>query len=42
MASGVLDRGNLNFELGVDARRGENPMFDGADEGFLDRATLGW
>ena len=39
---GVLDRANVNFELGVDAHRRENPMFDGADNGFLGRATLGW
>ena len=39
---GVLDRGNVNFELGVDAHRRESPMFDGADNGFLGRATLGW
>ena len=39
---GVLDRGTVNFELGVDAHRRENPMSDGADNGFLGRATLGW
>ncbi|MCY4119983.1 MAG: hypothetical protein OXG72_03575 [Acidobacteria bacterium] len=39
---GVLDRGNVNFELGVDAQRRESPMFNGADNGFLGRATLGW
>ena len=39
---GVLDRGNVNFELGVDAQRRERPMLDGADNGFLGRATLGW
>ena len=39
---GVLDRGNVNFELGVDAQRRESPMLDGADNGFLGRATLGW
>ena len=39
---GVLKRGNVNFELGVDAHRRESPMIDGADNGFLGRATLGW
>ena len=39
---GVLDRGDVNFELGVDAQRRESPMLDGADNGFLGRATLGW
>ena len=39
---GVLDRGDVNFELGVDAQRRESPMFGGTDNGFLGRATLGW
>ena len=39
---GVLDRGSLTFNLGVDARRRESPMLDRADIGFLGRATLGW
>ena len=39
---GVLERGDLNFELGVDAQRRESPMFGGTDNGFLGRATLGW
>ena len=39
---GVLDRGNVYFELGVDAHRRENPMSDGADNGFMGRANLGW
>ena len=40
---GVLDRENVNFELGVDAHHRESPMlFDSADNGFLGRATLGW
>ena len=38
----VLSRGTLNLELGVDARRRENPFEGGADTGFLGRATLGW
>ena len=39
---GLLDRGDLNFELGVDAQRQESPMVDGADNRFLGQATLGW
>ena len=39
---GVLDRGNVNFELGVDAQRRESPMQGEASNGFLGRATLGW
>ena len=39
---GVLDRGNVNFELGVDAQRRESPMHGEASNGFLGRATLGW
>ena len=39
---GVLESGRLHFDLGLDARRRENPMQGGADNGFLVRATLGW
>ncbi len=39
---GVLDRGNVNFELGVDAQRRESPMHGEASNGFLGRASLGW
>ena len=39
---GVLDRGNVNFELGVDAQRRESTMRGEASNGFLGRATLGW
>ena len=39
---GVLDRGDVNFELGVDAQRRESPMLGGTDNGFLGRATVGW
>ena len=39
---GVLDRGNVNFELGVDAQRRESLMQGEASNGFLGRATLGW
>ena len=38
----LLERQTLNLELGVDARRRESPMRDGADHGFLGRASLGW
>ena len=39
---GLLDRRNVQFELGVDAHRREGPMLDGADNRFLGRATLRW
>ncbi len=39
---GVLDRSNVNFELGVDAQRRESPMHGGASSGFTGRGTLGW
>ena len=39
---GVLDRGSLKFDLGVDAQRRESPLLERADMGFLGRATLGW
>ena len=39
---GVLDRGDVSFDLGVDAQRRESPMLDGADNGLMGRATLGW
>ncbi|MCY4024778.1 MAG: hypothetical protein OXH75_00500 [Acidobacteria bacterium] len=39
---GVLDRGNVDFELGVDAQRRERLMQGEASNGFLGRATLGW
>jgi len=39
---GVLDRGTVNFELGVDAQRREGPMQGGASNGFLGRASLAW
>ena len=39
---GVLDRGNVNFELGVDAQRRESPMHGEASNGFMGRGTLGW
>ena len=39
---GVLEQGNVNFELGVDAQHRESPMEGGASNGLLGRATLGW
>ena len=39
---GVLDRGSLNFQLGVEAQRRNNPMLGGASDGVLGQATLGW
>ena len=39
---GVLDQGNANFELGVDAQRRENAMQGWASNGFLGQVTLGW
>ena len=39
---GVLDRENLNVELGVDAQRRESPMVGGTSNGVLGRASLGW
>ena len=36
---GVLDRENLNLELGVDAQRRESPMLGGTDNGFLGRGA---
>ena len=38
----VLERGKLNFELGVDAQRRESPTEARASNGFMGRATLGW
>ena len=39
---GVLDRSDVNFELGVDPQRRESPMEGGASNGLMGRATLGW
>ena len=39
---GVLNRGGLTFELGVDAQRRESPVLGGASNGVLGRAMLGW
>ena len=39
---GVLDRESLNFELGVEAQRGNSSMLGGTSNGMLGRATLGW
>ena len=39
---GVLDRGGVNFDLGVDAQRREIRMQGEASNGVMGRATLGW
>ena len=39
---GVLERGDVSFELGVDAQRRESPMQGEASNGVMGRATLGW
>ncbi len=39
---GVLDRGNVSFELGVDAQRREMPMQGETSNGLMGRGTLGW
>ena len=39
---GVLDQGNVNFELAAEAQRRESPMLAEASNGFMGRATLGW
>ena len=39
---GVLDRDDVNFELGVDAQRRESAMQGKASNGVMGRATLGW
>ena len=38
----LLERRTLNLELGLDALRRESPMRDGADNGFLGQAMVGW
>ena len=39
---GLLNRGSLSFELGLDAQRRESPLQGGASNGALGRATLAW
>ena len=39
---GLLDRGSLNFQLGVEAQRRNSPMLGGVSDGVLGQATLGW
>ena len=39
---GVLEQGQVNFALGVDAQRRESPMQGEASNGLMGRATLGW
>ena len=41
-ALGAVDRGKLNFELGVDAQRREMTMQGEASNGVMGRGTLGW
>ena len=41
-ASGVLDQGDMNFEVGVDAQRRESPAQGETSNGVMGRATLGW
>ena len=38
---GVLDRGKLNFQIGVDAQRRESAMRGGTDNAVRGTATLG-
>ena len=38
----LLEQGALGFEVGVDAQRRESPGIDGADNGFMGRATVRW
>ena len=39
---GVLNRGGLTFELGVEAQRRESPLAQRTSNGGMSRATLGW
>ena len=39
---GVLDQGDVNFEVGVDAQRRESPAQGEASNGVMGRATVGW
>ena len=39
---GLLNRGSLSLELGIDAQRRESPLQGAASNGVLGRATLGW
>ena len=38
----VLERGSLDFELGVDAQRRESATLGEASNGVLSQATIGW
>ena len=44
----VLEQGQLNLQLGIDAERRESPVFhlrdnaDGTDQRVLGRATVQW
>ena len=39
---GLLNRGGVTFELGVEAQRRESPLANGTSNGVMGRATLGW
>ena len=39
---GVLNRGGLTFELGVDAQRRESPLANGTSNGVVGRASVSW
>ena len=39
---GLLNRGSLSLELGIDAQRRESPLQGAASNGVLGRATLAW
>ena len=39
---GVLDRRNVNFQIGVDAQRRESAMLGGTDNAVRGTATVGW
>ena len=39
---GMLERGSLNFDLGVEAQRRNSPTLGGTSNGLLGQATLGW
>ena len=41
-ALGMLDRDDVNFELGVDAQRREMPTQGEASNGVMGHGTIGW
>ena len=38
----LLERENMNLQLDIEAERRENPMVEGADNGIVGRARVGW